>query len=355
MSDLHEIINRIRPTHAGAADAAKQRHAGLAKPPGSLGLLEKVGARLAAIAGRCPPPVPTAPALVVAAGDHGVHAEGVSPWPQDITRLMAETVCSGGAAASVLAKAVGAQVVVLDVGVAGDPADHPALVRRKVVAGTRNLRHEDAMSRHEAERAILAGAEVADRLIDDGADLLVTGDLGIANTTASAALVAAYTGASPEAVTGRGTGIDDETLALKTRVVADALDRLGGDPDGLGHDRDGLGVLAGVGGAEHAALAGVVLAGAARGIPVVLDGVIADAAALAAVALAPHAGGYLVAGHRSVEPGAAAALGHLGLRALIDLDLRLGEGTGALLAVPLVQAAARLLSDMATLEDLGVG
>ncbi len=362
--DLDAVLAAIRPGDDESAMLARARHQALAKPPGSLGRLEDVGVRLAAITRRVPPPVPERPFLLVAAGDHGVHAEGVTPWPQDITAMMAGVIAGGRAASTVLAAGYGVDWLVLDVGVAGevpvneapDPdrpntAGAPTASRlrraRAVEGGTRNLRTTDAMTRDEALAALAAGHDAATEAIDGGADLLVLGDMGIANTTPSAALVAAFTGADPAEVTGRGTGIDDDTLARKARVVADALER-------IGPGRDPIGVLAGVGGAEHAALAGAVLAGARRRVPVLLDGVITNAAALVAHALAPAAADHLLAGHRSVEPGATAALAHLGLDPLVDLDLRLGEGSGALLAVPIVQGAARVLGSMASLADLGI-
>ncbi|MBY5164138.1 nicotinate-nucleotide--dimethylbenzimidazole phosphoribosyltransferase [Salsipaludibacter albus] len=339
---------------AAAVAAASARSAVQAKPVGSLGRLEEVGAWLAGVAGTCPPPVPVAPAVVIAVGDHGVHAAGVSPWPQEVTAQMVGNFCAGGAAANALAATVGARMVVLDVGVAGDlpedlptaRGDDPRLVRRRVRSGTRDLSREDAMTAGEVEDAILAGATVMDELVGDGIDLLVLGDMGIANTTASAALVAACTGVDPELATGRGTGIDDEMLARKTAIVRGALERIA--------DRtDPLAVLAAIGGLEHAAMVGAMAAAATHRVPIVLDGVITDAAALVAIAWCPALAGHLVAGHRSVEPGAAVALDRLGLRPLLDLELRLGEGTGGLLAVPIVVAGAAALERMALLEDLG--
>jgi nicotinate-nucleotide--dimethylbenzimidazole phosphoribosyltransferase len=256
--------------------------------------------------------------------------------------------CSGTAAVNAIATTVGAHVLVLDVGVASDLPDHPSLRRARVRPGTADLSEGPAMSRADAAAAVLAGAAAAEDLIDGGADLLVTGDMGIGNSTPAACLIAAFTGRPAAEVTGRGTGIDDATLTRKTRVVAHAIDRHRPDPG------DALGVLAAVGGLEHAALAGLILAGAARRIPVVLDGVNAAAAALAAVVFRPAAAGYLLAGHRSVEPGASVALDHLGLQPLLDLEMRLGEGTGGLLAVPIIAAAAAVLTDMATFDEVGV-
>jgi nicotinate-nucleotide--dimethylbenzimidazole phosphoribosyltransferase len=256
---------------------------------------------------------------------------------------------SGTAAVNAIAGVVGAEVMVLDVGVASDLPAHPRLRRARVRPGTADLSETAAMSREEAVAAVLAGAEAAGELAASGADLLVTGDMGIGNTTPAACLIAAFTGRSAREVTGRGTGIDDATLEVKVKVVERALDLHRPDPS------DGIGVLSAVGGLEHAALAGLILAGAARRMPVVLDGVSALAAALAARSLAPEAMGYVIAGHRSVEPGASVALEHLDLDPVLDLTMRLGEGTGGLLAVPIVAAAAAVLRDMATFEEAGIG
>ncbi len=349
-TDPTPAVERLAASVPGAAvdvrAAAVARVAALATPPGALGDLGGLAVRLAASTGSLPPPLFEDAAVIVCAGDHGVHAQGVSPWPQEVTAVMASTVAAGRAGVSAIAAAVGARVQVLDVGVATPLAAESGVTPVHVVSGTRDATVEDAMTRDEAARAVLAGAAAADGAIDTGAELVVTGDLGIANTTTSAVLVAACTGAEAAEVTGRGTGIDDETLARKTDVVAAVLGR-------IDRDADGLGLLAAAGGAEHAALVGVVLAAAARRVPVVLDGVIADAAALVAARLAPAVVDHLVAGHRSTEPGASRGLEHLGLTPLLELELRLGEGSGAALAVPIVRAASRILRDVATLEELG--
>ncbi|HYJ76066.1 MAG TPA: nicotinate-nucleotide--dimethylbenzimidazole phosphoribosyltransferase [Kineosporiaceae bacterium] len=349
---LERLLAAVRPGDDAAAALARGREDALTKPRGALGALEEVAVRLASVTGACPPPVPAAPAVAVFAADHGVHAQGVTPWPQEVTAQMVANFVAGGAAVNALARQLGVRVVVVDVGVAGPVDPAPGLWQRKIRAGTRNLAVEAAMTREEADAALAVGVEVAERLADEGADLLLTGDMGIANTTASAALVAAFTGADPHDVTGRGTGADDDTLARKVDVVRRGL-ALHGLTEGVAA-ADPVAALAAVGGLEHAALAGFVLAGAARRVPVVLDGVIAGAAALVAQALAPSAVDYCLAGHRSAEPGHAHALRALGLRPLVDLDLRLGEGTGAVLAVPLVQAAAAALRDMATFDAAGV-
>lgn len=342
----------VPPLDEAARAEALERQAQLIKPAGSLGQLEELGVRLAAIAGRCPPPLPVRPAVLVAAGDHGVVAQGVTPWPQSVTAAMVGAMSAGQAAVNAIAGVVGAEVRLLDIGVATlvdrTLVDRTSVVRdANVRRGTADLAVGPAMSRQEAARALLAGAEAAAELLDGGADLLVTGDMGIGNTTPAACLVAVFTSRPVRAVTGRGTGIDDSTWELKVKVVERALARHAPDP------ADPIGVLASVGGLEHAALAGLLLAGAARRVPVLLDGVNADAAALVACALAPPLAGFLVAGHRSVEPGASAALDHLGLAPLVDLQMRLGEGTGALLAVPIVRSAAAVLAGMATFAEAG--
>lgn len=345
---VHELCARIDPTDPGAAGAARARHDQLIKPPGSLGRLEGVGAWLSAVTGACPPPVPRRPTVVVCAGDHGVLAQGVSPWPAEVTVTMVEQFCAERAAVNALAGVTAAAVSVLDVGVAADLPRHPRLKSSRVRAGTADLSLEPAMSPDEAARAVLAGAGLAEQLVDAGTDLLVTGDMGIGNTTPSACLIAAFTGRPAAEVTGPGASGDPTAVAHKAEVVAGAVERHRPDRD------DGLGTLAAVGGLEHAAVAGLILGAAARRVPVVLDGVCTVAGALAARALSPEALAYAVAGHRSTEPGASVGLAALGLEPLLELGMRLGEGTGALLAVPLVQAAAAALSEMATFEEAGI-
>ena len=336
--------------HAAAAEAAA-RHRRLTKPRGSLGRLEDLGVRLAAIAGQSPPPVPEPATVAVFAADHGVLCEGVSPWPCEVTAQMVANFGAGGAAICVLARQAGARVVVVDVGVASDLDAFPGLVVRKVRPGTANLAVEPAMTPAEAGLALDAGAAVAAEAVAGGARCLVTGDMGIGNTTSSAALVAAFTGRPVVEVTGRGTGIDDVTWDRKVAVVGRALDRAASDGTLAGGP---LAVLASLGGLEVAALAGFVVGGAAARVPVLVDGVVALAALLPAAAIAPEVLSYCFAGHRSTEPGASAALSHLGLEPLLDLELRLGEGTGACLAVPILAAAARILGEMATFDQAGV-
>jgi len=343
-----DTVAAIRPLDAAAAEAARERQSQLTKPPFSLGFLEDLSVQLAGIAGECPPPLPEPAAVAVFAGDHGVHAQGVTPWPQEVTAQMVGNFLASTAVVNAIAAQVGAEVCVVDVGVAADLPAAPGLLPRKVRRGTADMTAGPAMTQMEARQAVEVGIEIARDLVTAGNRCLLTGDMGIANTTASAALIAAFTSVDPVEVTGRGTGVDDQTWAHKVEVVRRALLLHRPDP------ADPLGVLAAVGGLEHAALAGYLLGAAALRVPVVLDGVIACAAALAAAAFCPDAVPYMVAGHRSTEPGASRALAALGLRPLLELDLRLGEGSGAVLALPIVAAAARVLRDVATFDSAGV-
>ena len=342
---MHALGRDVRPVCQEAYDLALRRQGALAKPPGSLGRLEELAAQLAAISRTCPAPVPSSPALLVAAGDHGVHARGVSMWPQELSTAVAAGCTGGTAVAAVLAARSGVRLLLLDVGLRTPLAPSPVLRERAVVRGTRDLVAENALTPEEALAAVQAGADVAAELIADGADLLLLGEVGIGNTTAAACLTAGLTGAPAGAVTGRGAGADDAALQRKTEVVESALARVAGE-------RDPLALLAAVGGAEHAALTGAVLQAAAAGVPVLLDGVSTTAAALVAVALCPDARGYLLASHRSPEPAASVALDHLQLTPLLELGLRLGEGSGALLALPLVQSAAAVLRDVGLIAEL---
>lgn len=353
MDLLSTTLSAIRPVDEQARQAAVAHQARLTKPLGSLGVLEDVGNQLAAIAGHCPPPQPESCAVVLFAGDHGVLAQGVSPWPQEVTAQMIANFLAGGAGISVFGRQVGAELHVVDVGVASELPEATGqaqgrLHRRRVRPGTADFTQGSALSREQAHEAVHVGIAMAHELIDAGCQLLVPGDMGIGNTTASSALIAAFTGVDAQESTGRGTGIDDATLALKVDVVRRGLARHHVDPD------DPLGVLAAFGGLEHAAIAGLLLAGAQRRVPVLLDGVIVQSAALAAQAWSASARDYWIAGHRSAEPGSAIALHHLGLRPLLDLGMRLGEGSGAILAVPLVQAGARMLREGATFDSAGV-
>lgn len=341
----------VRPLDDVAMREAAEHHDRLTKPRGALGRLEPAGVQLAGIAGESPPPIPEPATVAVFAGDHGVHAEGVTPWPQEVTAQMVANFTAGGAAINVLARQAGAEVVVVDVGVAMDLTPAPGLLDCKVRHGTRNLRVEPAMTLDETRTALDVGAAVAADLVSAGRRCLITGDMGIANTTPSAALIAAFTGRPVGEVTGRGTGIDDPTWEHKVAVIQDALTRTG--PLGEPVD-DPMETLASLGGLEIAALVGFIVGGAAARVPVLIDGVIAAAALVVAAKLCPDAVAYCVAGHQSAEPGSRAVLDHLGIEPLLRLDLRLGEGTGACLALPLLQASARVLREMATFDAAGV-
>ncbi|WP_141961917.1 nicotinate-nucleotide--dimethylbenzimidazole phosphoribosyltransferase [Actinoallomurus bryophytorum] len=349
MDIIAETIAAIRPLDEGAMNAAREHQDRLTKPRGALGVLEGLSVRLAGIAGVCPPPMPEPAAVAVFAADHGVHAQGVTPWPQEVTAQMVQNFLAGGAVVNAFARQTGAEVRVIDIGVKAELPPAEGLISHKVAHGTADMTLEPAMTPEQVRQAVEAGISIARDLVAAGHRCLVTGDMGIANTTASAALIAAFTGRAAESVTGRGTGIDDATHARKIEVVATSLARAG-----LDGATDPMAVLAEVGGLEHAAIAGFILGGAAERVPVILDGVIAGAAALAAAALAPAVRDACVAGHRSAEPGHTAALAHLELRPLVDLELRLGEGTGALLALPLVQSAVRVLREVATFDSAGV-
>ncbi|MEV4642889.1 nicotinate-nucleotide--dimethylbenzimidazole phosphoribosyltransferase [Actinoplanes sp. NPDC049548] len=345
---LETTLAAIAPADEPAMAAARDLQSRLTKPAGSLGVLEELSVRLSGLAGACPPPLPEPAAIAVFAGDHGVHAQGVTPWPQEVTAQMVANFVAGGAVINAFARQAGASLMVVDVGVAIPLHGGDNLLDANVRRGTRDLALTAAMTQEEARAALETGISVAGALVEGGAKCLLTGDMGIANTTPAAALVAAFTGAAPAEVTGRGTGVDDETYARKVDVVTRALALHRPDP------ARPLATLAAVGGLEHAALAGFILGAAARRVPVIVDGVIAASAALVAAAFAPDAVAAMVAGHRSVEPGASVALAHLGLTPLLDLGMRLGEGTGAALALPIAASAVRVLREVATFDAAGV-
>ncbi len=346
MSLLQETLSAIAPPDAALAARTQALLDGKTKPRRSLGRLEALACRIAAARGVVVPEPPVK-AVVLMAADHGVAAEGVSAYPQEVTWQMVANFARGGAAINVLARHAGAEIVVVDMGVK-EPVALPGVLSRRIAAGSRNLALEPAMTREEAVAAMEAGIAIAQDLAARGVTLVGTGEMGIGNTTAASALTAYYTGAAAEAVTGRGTGVDDETLARKVGAVRRALalhSAAASTP---------LDALARLGGLEIAGLAGVVLGAAARRVPVVVDGFISGAAALAAARMAPAAAGYLVAAHRSAEPGHRAVLEALGVEPLLDLGMRLGEGTGAALAMTLVDAAIRILREMASFADAGV-
>jgi nicotinate-nucleotide--dimethylbenzimidazole phosphoribosyltransferase len=343
----------IEPLDEAAMAAVRVHLDRLTKPPGSLGRLERLVEQLAGISGS-PAPRVDRPAVVVFAGDHGVTARGVSAYPSDVTAQMVANFMRGGAAINVLAEAAGAELVVVDVGVAGVvPPDlalpgAARLIRARIAGGTRDMTVETAMSRDEALAAIQVGRRIVEDLIAGGIDAIGVGEMGIGNTTAASALVAALTDLPPAAVTGRGTGLDAHAVRQKVSVIEEALDRH--------HPRrdDPIGALAAIGGFEIAALVGAILAAAEAHTPVVLDGFITGCAALVAATVAPGLGPRLIASHRSPEPGHAAVIERLALEPLLDLELRLGEGTGAALALPLIRAATLVLAGMATFDSAGV-
>jgi nicotinate-nucleotide--dimethylbenzimidazole phosphoribosyltransferase len=344
---LNETIAQIPPLDADAMKAARARQDQLTKPQGALGRLESLSIQLAGITAQARPRFKQ-PAIITMAGDHGIARQGVSAYPAEVTPQMVLNFLRGGAAINVLARHVGARVVIVDIGVATELPAHPELVNQKIAPGTRDFSMGPAMTRDEARRAVEAGIEIATREISRGADILGTGDMGIGNTTPSAAITATITRRSVKELTGRGTGVDDAGLARKIATIERALEINQPNPN------DAIDVLADVGGFEIGGLAGVMIGAAARRVPVVIDGFISGAAALIAHGLAPAVQPYLVAAHRSVEIGHRAILDYLRVEPLLDLDLRLGEGTGAALGISLCIASAKILDEMATFADAGV-
>ncbi len=340
-------ISIIPAINLQAAAAAKQRQNELTKPAGSLGRLEELSIQLAGMTGQNRPRLQRK-AVIVMAADHGVALEGVSAYPVEVTRQMALNFISGGAAISVLARQAHARVVVVDIGVSSDLAPAAGLIHRKVMPGTHNLASGPAMTAAQAEQAIQVGMNIVRDEIKHGLDVVATGDMGIGNTTPSSAIVAVMTGLPVRQVTGRGTGIDDDGLNRKIALIEQAIRVNQPDPS------NAIDVLSKVGGLEIAGLAGVILGAAAQRIPVVIDGFISGAAALIAASLAPQSKNYMIASHQSVEIGHKVLLSHLGLNPLLDLDLRLGEGTGSVLAFPILEAACLILDEMATFSEAGV-
>jgi nicotinate-nucleotide--dimethylbenzimidazole phosphoribosyltransferase len=340
---VNDLLARIQPVDEAVRVATEDLLDAKTKPRRSLGRLEDLAARIAAVRGGVPPGLEAA--IVVAAGDHGVAAEGVSAYPQEVTAQMVLNFAAGGAAINVLARQAGARLVVVDAGVAA-PVEHELVRPLRIGPGSANLAVGPAMSRELALQAVLAGASIADELA--GMDAIGLGEMGIGNTTSASALVAALLGVEPERVCGRGTGLDDEGVVRKAAVVARALEANHVDRN------DPLGVLAALGGFEIAVLVGVALGCAANRVVCVLDGFITGAAALVAARLAPDAVGAMIASHRSTEPGHTLVLDALGLEPVLDLGLRLGEGSGAALALPILRSAVAVLNEMATFADAGV-
>ncbi len=343
---LASLIKEIRPPDRRAARLARERQRQLTKPPGSLGRLEELAIRLAGITGS-PVPVVNHKVIFILAGDHGVVRQGVSPYPQEVTAQMVANFLAGGAAINALARTAGARVVVADFGVINPPA-HPGLRACRVGAGTADFTAGPAMTRDQAVATVERGMELVEAELEAGLDLVGTGEMGIGNTTTAAAVVSALLEVPPERTVGPGTGLDRAGVSRKARVVEAALLQNRPDP------ADPLDVLAKVGGFEVGGLVGVILGAAARRRPVVLDGYITGAAALLAVRLCPPVRHYLIASHRSAEPGHRLVLGALGLRPLLDLGMRLGEGTGAALAFTIIEAALRAHREMRTFAEAGV-
>jgi nicotinate-nucleotide--dimethylbenzimidazole phosphoribosyltransferase len=347
MDIIKQTIEMIKPLDRAAMAEARSRQEMLTKPPGSLGRLEELSIQLAGVQRRAHPSIKDK-AMIVMAGDHGVVTEKIGNWPQEVTAQMVENFLQGGAGINVIARQVGARITIVDMGIATELRSDPRLVSRKIGYGTRNMCLGPAMSIEQATKAIEAGIEILNDEADRGLDIVGTGDMGIGNTTASSAICAVMTGKPVSLTTGRGTGLSDEQLAHKVEVVQRALDVNHPDPS------QPLEVLARVGGFEIGGLAGVMLGAAAKRIPVVIDGFISGAAALIAVALAPLLKDLIIPAHASAEAGHPSLLQHLGLKPLLDLGMRLGEGTGAALGIFLAEVAARTLNEMATFAEAGV-
>ena len=344
---LDEAVGLTQPVNCDSGASAQRRLDRLTKPLGSLGRLEEMAVHYAMITGDVKPNLPRGVVFTFAA-DHGVAREGVSAYPSEVTPQMVLNFLRGGAGVNVLARHTGVEVRVVDIGVAYDFGSVPGLIQKKIMQGTNNLLREPAMSRAQAIQAVQVGIDLATEAAREGIGLIGTGEMGIGNTTPSAAITAIMTGRPVADVTGRGTGIDEAGRVHKIQVIQDALERH--HPDRA----DALDVLAKVGGLEIAGLAGLILGAAASRVPVVLDGFIAGAAALIAVGLQPLCRDYVIASHRSVERGHQTILEYLALKPLLDLDLRLGEGTGACLGMGLVQASIKILTEMATFDEAGV-
>jgi len=344
---LKNTLAVISDVDREAGKQAQKRLDSLTKPPGSLGILEEIAVQLAAIQGKAIPALGQKVVMVMA-GDHGVVEEGVSAFPQEVTQQMVINFLYHGAAINVLSYQADARVVVTDVGIKGDPIEHPELNIRKVRPGTRNMVKEAAMTEDEVVAALEVGIMMVNGEIDKGATIIATGEMGIGNTTPSAAILACMTGKDLELITGRGTGVDDQGLMRKRAAIRKAIEV--NSPDAA----DPLDVLRKVGGLEIAALTGVILGAAARKVPVVVDGFISTTAALVAHKLHRYCQYYMIASHLSQEPGHKILLEEVGLKPTLQLDLRLGEGTGAVLAFNLIEASVKIISEMATFEEAGV-
>ncbi len=347
MANLEETLKKITGLDTGAMAKAKARQDELTKPLGSLGRLEQLSIQIAGIKGEVTPKLKHK-AVITMAGDHGVVAQGVSAYPQDVTAQMVHNFIQGGAGINVLARLIGARVIVVDMGVAAKLEPNPLLLSRKVAPGTADMSIGPAMSIAQAIQALEAGIDIVEQESKKGLDIVGAGDMGIGNTTASSAICSVFSTECAEKITGRGTGLNDSQLAHKIEIIEKAL--AVNKPSA----KQPLEVLAKVGGFEIGGLAGVMLGAAAHRVPVVIDGFISGAAALIATGLCPRMKDYIIASHLSVEAGHRVMLKHMGLKPLLDLDLRLGEGTGAALGIFLAEAATRILSEMATFSEAGV-
>lgn len=348
MQKLKETVSKIEKIDNSLAEKTQRRLDNLTKPQGSLGRLEELAKQIVEITQKENPPLKNK-VIFTLAGDHGVTENGVSAYPKEVTPQMVYNFVSGGAGINVLARHAGARVIVVDMGVAVDLEKHPGLVIKKIGYGTKNMACGPAMSKEEAVASIEAGIEVFEEEFEsNGVDIVGTGDMGIGNTTPSSAIVSTITGLNAEDVTGRGTGIDDKGLANKIEIIKKGL--LVNKPD----PKDGIDVLSKVGGFEIGGIAGIILGAASRRVPVVIDGFISGAAALIAWRLEPKSRDYMIAGHCSVERGHKVILDFMGLTPILDLDLRLGEGTGAALGIGIIEAGVKILTQMATFGSAGV-
>lgn len=347
MNKISQIAKKIKPLNARMGVKAQKRLDSLTKPQGSLGRLEELARNLVAMTAKENPTL-NHKVIFTLAADHGITDEGVSAFPKSVTAQMVYNFIRGGAGINVLARHAGARVVIADLGVAEDLKPHPKLTIVKINYGTQNMLKVDAMTADEAERSVEAGIMLVEKECKKGLDLVATGEMGIGNTTASSAITAVMTGQDVSAVTGRGTGIKDHELKRKISIIRQAIRRRKPDP------RDAMDVLAKVGGFEIGGLAGVMLAAASKRIPIVIDGFISGAAALIACGIEPKAREYLIASHSSVERGHRIILDHLRLKPIMDLNLRLGEGTGAALGMDIVEASLRIMTEMATFQSAGV-
>ncbi len=344
---INSLVARISPLDENAMAAARARQDSLTKPAGSLGRLEDLSIQIAGITGKNIPAIHDK-VIITMAGDHGVVADGVSAYPQEVTPQMVANFLHGGAAINALARHIGARVVVVDMGVAVDMPAHEGLIIKKVAYGTQSISRGPAMTREQAIQAVEAGISVVEDEIAHGLDIVGTGDMGIGNTTPSAAIACVLTGETAARIAGRGTGLNDEGLQHKISVIEKALEVNQPNP------QDGLDILAKVGGFEIGGLAGVMLGAAAQHKPVMVDGFISTAAAMIAVAIAPAVRPYLISAHRSQEYGHSAMVAWLGLEPLVDMRMRLGEGTGAAIGISLAEVACKVLAEMATFDEAGV-